>query len=63
MGKEEDLIAAVLERAQEVDGKKKLSCAEAFGLAKKFEAKIVEIGRICNEQDVRIRKCQLGCFE
>ena len=63
MSEEEDLTAAVLERAQEVDGKKKLSCAEAFGLAKKFDAKIIDVGRICNEQDVRIRKCQLGCFE
>ena len=63
MSEEEDLTAAVLERAQEVDGKKKLSCAEVFGLAKKFDAKIIDVGRICNEQDVRIRKCQLGCFE
>ncbi len=63
MSKEEDLAAAILERAQEIDGKKKLSCADAFGLAKKFDVKIIDVGRICNEQDVRIRKCQLGCFE
>ena len=63
MSEEEDLTAAVLERAQEIDGKKKLSCAEAFGLAKKFDAKVIDVGRICNEQDVRIHKCQLGCFE
>ena len=62
MGKEEDLIEAVLERAQEVDGKKKLSCAEAFELAQQFDAKIIEVGRICNQQNVKIRRCQLGCF-
>ncbi len=63
MGKEGDLINAVLERAQETDGRKKLACAEAFELAKEFEVEVIEIGRICNQQNVRIRKCQLGCFE
>jgi len=63
MGKEEDLINAVLERAQETDGRKKLACAEAFELAKEFEVEVIEIGRICNLHNIRIRKCQLGCFE
>jgi len=62
MDKEEDLINALLERAQEVDGNKKLTCAEAFELVKEFGAEIVEIGRICNRHDIRICKCQLGCF-
>jgi hypothetical protein len=62
MGKEGDLINAVLERAQETDGRKKLACAEAFELAKEFEVEVIEIGRICNRHNVRIRKCQLGCF-
>jgi len=63
MGKEGDLINAVLERAQETDGRKKLACAEAFELAKEFEVEVIEIGRICNLHNIRIRKCQLGCFE
>ena len=63
MGKEEDLVVAVLERAQESDGKKKLNCADAFELAREFQAEIIEVGRICNRQDIRICKCQLGCFK
>ncbi|MBA7699503.1 hypothetical protein ES703_108200 [subsurface metagenome] len=63
MGKEGDLINAVLERAQETDGRKKLACAEAFELAQKFEVEVIEIGRICNRNNIRICKCQLGCFE
>lgn len=63
MSKEEDLINAVLERAQETDGRKKLACAEAFELAKEFETEVIEIGRICNRNNIRICKCQLGCFE
>jgi len=65
MGKAEELIKAVLESAsggQEIDGRKKLACAEAFELAQKFEVEVIEIGRICNQQNIRIRKCQLGCF-
>jgi hypothetical protein len=58
----EELINAVIERAQEIEGKKRLACAEAFELAKEFKVEVIEIGRICNQHNVRIRKCQLGCF-
>jgi len=56
------LADAVLERAHESDGKKKLNCTEAFELAKELGVEIAEIGRICNRHNVRICKCQLGCF-
>ncbi len=63
MGKEEDLVNAVLERVQDLDGRKKLACAEAFELARKFETEVIEIGRICDQHNIRICKCQLGCFK
>ncbi len=62
MCKSDDLINAVLERAQEIDGRKKLACADAFMLAREFQTEVIEIGRICNRQNMRICKCQLGCF-
>jgi hypothetical protein len=65
MDRNEQLVDAVLKSAQsgrEPDGRKQLTCAEAFKLAKKFETEIIEIGNICNQHDIRIRKCQLGCF-
>ena len=62
MDKEQELMNAVLERAQQLEGKKKLACAEAFELAQEFEAEIIEIGRICNRHNIRICKCRLGCF-
>jgi len=62
MSKKQELISAVLQRAREVDDVKKLACAEAFELARQFQAKTTEIGRICNQHDIRICKCQLGCF-
>jgi len=62
MDKSKDLINAVLERAKEIDSRKKLSCAEAFELAKEFKSNVAEIGRICNQKNIRICQCQLGCF-
>jgi len=63
MSKGEDLLNAVIKRAQETDGKKKLTCAEAFELAQEFKVEIIEIGRICNQSKIRICECQLGCFK
>ncbi len=57
-----DLIDAVLTKAQESDGRKRLTCAEAFELAKQFNIDVIEIGRTCNQQKIKICKCQLGCF-
>ena len=65
MDKKEQLVDAVLRAAKEgqgSDGRKVLTCAEAFELAKKFETEIIQIGRICNQNNIRICKCQLGCF-
>ena len=66
MDKKEQLVDAVLTSAKsgsQPDGRKQLTCIEAFELAKKYEAEIIEIGNICNQNDIRICKCQLGCFE
>ncbi|HUU19698.1 MAG TPA: hypothetical protein VMW72_21285 [Sedimentisphaerales bacterium] len=67
MNKNQELLNAILKfangRAGSDDmGKKRLTCAEAFELAKNFETEIIEIGHICNQQNIRICKCQLGCF-
>jgi len=62
MADKKKLIDAVVERARDSDGRKQLKCAEAFEIAKEFEADIIEIGRICNRHNIRICKCQLGCF-
>ena len=62
MAKTEDLINAVLTQAKLVNGRKELACAEAFKLAQQFQVEIIDVGRICNQQNVKICKCQLGCF-
>jgi hypothetical protein len=49
MDKAQDLSSTVLERAQAPEGRKKLTCAEAFELAREFETEVIEVGRICNQ--------------
>lgn len=63
MSEESELVDAVIKAAIEVDGSKKLACAEAFRLAEQFGVKVLEIGRICNAQNIKISNCQLGCFK
>ena len=65
MDKKEQLVDAVLKaagRGQDSDNRKMLSCAEAFELARQFDTDVIEIGGICNQNNIRICKCQLGCF-
>ncbi len=65
MAGNEQLVNAVIKSSagQKPGDKSMLTCAEAFELASKFDAEIIEIGRICNEHNIRICKCQLGCFK
>jgi hypothetical protein len=61
MDKKEELVNAILKSA-EGDGKT-LTCAKAFVLAEDNKAELAEIGRICNENNVKICSCRLGCFK
>jgi hypothetical protein len=40
----------------------RLSCEKAHELAKDMNISLREIGAICNELNIKIAACQLGCF-
>jgi len=40
-----------------------ISCKQCFEVARCCEAGIKEVGRMCNDKKIKIRFCQLGCFE
>ena len=61
-GKNEELIEAVLGATQEEDGRMKLSCADAFRLVAELGVQPRDLGRICDRQNIKITKCQMGCF-
>ncbi|MFH1530224.1 MAG: hypothetical protein ABIK09_05745 [Pseudomonadota bacterium] len=57
-----ELLAAIRTAAFEADGKTKLTCTAAFHIAATSPVILADIGRVCNANDIRITKCQLGCF-
>jgi len=40
----------------------KLSCARAFQLSVELDLSLREIGLFCDEEDIKVANCQLGCF-
>jgi hypothetical protein len=62
MKSQEELTKAVRERSREVKGRRTLTCAQAMSLAAELGVRPVRIGRICNQQNIRLGGCQLGCF-
>ncbi len=57
------LAQALLEAAREIEGRKRLTCAEAFELARRLGVPISRIGRVCDDNNIKISNCQLGCFK
>ena len=39
-----------------------LACKDALELAAKLQIKATQIGRVCDQNEIRIINCQLGCF-
>ncbi len=44
------------------DGKQFINCTTALAIAEKLNVKPIEVGKICNELNIKIQNCQLGCF-
>jgi len=61
--KDEMMARAIEPAVREIDGRRTLACAMAFEIAREHGLALRDIGTWCNENDVRIRACQLGCFE
>ncbi len=51
----------IRETAAEHGGK--LPCAVALALSRELGASLKEIGEFCNKENIRIKNCQLGCFQ
>ncbi len=52
----------ILEALRPLVRDEKLACKDALELAAKLNLKPGVIGRICNQNEIRIINCQLGCF-
>jgi len=40
----------------------KLPCERAYKIAGEYGLQLWEIGKICDEEKIKIAGCQLGCF-
>lgn len=64
MEKEADrLRAAVLAASYEQGDRRRLNCADAFKIAEQLGVPLTDVSRVCNQDKIRISKCQLGCFK
>jgi hypothetical protein len=52
----------LIEKIREATVDNRLSCERAHELARELGVGLSEIGAACNELNVRISACQLGCF-
>ena len=50
------------QEAKEVDGQKKLTCSQAFKIAAELNIRPKQVGDACNEFNIKLHACQLGCF-
>ena len=58
----EELINEILKRSLKEDDIVKLTCAGALTIAEQFGVEPLEVGTICNDRNIRLCQCQLGCF-
>ncbi len=56
----EDTIRVIFTEAGVDDS---LPCPLAFELSEKHGISKMDLARYCNAHDIKIRKCQLGCFK
>ena len=63
MDNNDKLVTALMEKTYQDGEKVKIKCATVLHIAEKFGVKPSDIGDICNDRNIRIANCQLGCFE
>jgi len=57
------LLEAIMAASYEENGRRKLDCPDAFKIAEELGVKLADVSRVCNQNKIRISKCQLGCFK
>jgi hypothetical protein len=62
MNTSEELKQLVLDASVEEKDRRILPCPIAFKLAEEHGVELLDIARICNNNKIKIVKCQLGCF-
>lgn len=62
MTSQEELARIVLDRSNEVDGRRVLTCVQALNLAAELGVEPTQVRQACDGEKIRLGSCQLGCF-
>lgn len=60
---DDELSRIIRARTLQRGEKTVLPCARAFAISREHSVPLPRIGAWCNDNDVRISSCQLGCFD
>ena len=60
--KKKELLEILNSELENQNGTKKLLCEKAHEISRVNNVSLSEIGVLCNEEGIRIKNCQLGCF-
>jgi hypothetical protein len=52
----------IIEAIQTAAVENRLSCEKAYEISKELKVPLQEIGALCNDLNIKIKTCQLGCF-
>lgn len=52
----------IIEKLHELTSNGKVSCTDARKLAEELKVHPSEIGKLCDELNIKIMGCELGCF-
>jgi hypothetical protein len=56
-------VLEVIERYWKIQQDRKcLTCSDAYKIAEELKVNLSDIGKICNENGIKIIGCQLDCF-
>ncbi len=56
------LVRAILRQVVRAGDKLHLTCTAAHEIAEREGVPLEAVGEICQRENIRIKKCQLGCF-
>ena len=57
-----DLLALIKSAARKVLGRVEIDCEAALALAARSGRSPADVGKLCNDNNIRICACQLGYF-
>ncbi|MEM4248075.1 MAG: hypothetical protein QXH80_02310 [Candidatus Nanoarchaeia archaeon] len=57
-----ELRKIVIEASRESKKGMEISCKRCHEIAVNYDEKLARIGRVCQNENIKIVDCQLGCF-